>query len=180
MTTVTWNGWIELAGSAPILTTSGSQHYSYHIQSVLYHRRWIEDLDLLYNTQQMDTSTYSQSYYECRLIARSKKTWACNTQIETTTASINPTSHSLEHFVSFAGVAIQQKCTHLHFVGLRDWMQPCKRCMVWCWKSSYYIACIERASKYGVLDFDSMMHVIVTKHPAWAVRLYNTHLYMSL
>lgn len=33
---------------------------------------------------------------------------------------------------------------------------------------------------YGVLDFDSMMHVIVTKHPAWAVRLYNTHLYMSL
>lgn len=33
---------------------------------------------------------------------------------------------------------------------------------------------------YGVLDFDSMMHVIVTKHPAWAVRLYNTHLCMSL
>ena len=91
---------------------------------------------------------------ECRLIARSiKKTWACNTQIETTTASINPTSHSLEHFVSFAGVAIQQKCTHLHFVGLCDWMQPCKRCMVWCWKSSYYIACIERASKCMVWCF---------------------------
>ena len=33
---------------------------------------------------------------------------------------------------------------------------------------------------YGVLDFDSMMHVIAIKHPAWAVRLYNTHLCISL